>query len=158
MYTVHFNLYTLYTILTFKVSGSYYTDIEADCQLFHVCVQVSEYEVHVFHILLWGGLIFLIVSVADLEEMPGGSRFWNPIAVFGTLWRGFQRVPSPECSRHPLWSSEGSLKPWDTLKSASGVSTYYHVYLIFKSSILFASMLFPFPFSLPERWTLYSTK
>ena len=28
-----------------KVTGGYYADIEADCQLFHVCVQVSEYEV-----------------------------------------------------------------------------------------------------------------
>ena len=28
-----------------KVTGGYYADVEADCQLFHVCVQVSEYEV-----------------------------------------------------------------------------------------------------------------
>ena len=28
-----------------KVSGSYYADVEASCQLFHVCVQVSELEV-----------------------------------------------------------------------------------------------------------------
>ena len=28
-----------------QVSGSYYADVEASCQLFHVCVQVSEYEV-----------------------------------------------------------------------------------------------------------------
>ena len=31
-----------------KVSGSYYADVEASCQLFHVCVQVSEYEVKLF--------------------------------------------------------------------------------------------------------------
>ena len=72
MYTVHFNLYTLYTILTFKVSGSYYTDIEADCQLFHVCVQVSEYEVLVFHIL--GGLIFLCRVVFVLQRPKLRSR------------------------------------------------------------------------------------
>ena len=30
-----------------KVTGGYYADVEADCQLFHVCVQVSEYEVSV---------------------------------------------------------------------------------------------------------------
>ena len=28
-----------------KITGGYYADPEADCQLFHVCVQVSEYEV-----------------------------------------------------------------------------------------------------------------
>ena len=28
-----------------KITGGYYADQEADCQLFHVCVQVSEYEV-----------------------------------------------------------------------------------------------------------------
>jgi hypothetical protein len=28
-----------------QVSGSYYADVEADCQLFHVCVQVSDFEV-----------------------------------------------------------------------------------------------------------------
>ena len=28
-----------------QVTGGYYADMEADCQLFHVCVQVSEYEV-----------------------------------------------------------------------------------------------------------------
>ena len=28
-----------------KVTGGYYADVEADCQLFHVCVQVSEFEV-----------------------------------------------------------------------------------------------------------------
>ena len=28
-----------------KITGGYYADLEADCQLFHVCVQVSEYEV-----------------------------------------------------------------------------------------------------------------
>ena len=30
-----------------KVTGGYYADVEADCQLFHVCVQVSEYEVSI---------------------------------------------------------------------------------------------------------------
>ena len=30
-----------------KVSGSYYADVEASCQLFHVCVQVSELEVSI---------------------------------------------------------------------------------------------------------------
>lgn len=30
-----------------KVTGGYYADVEADCQLFHVCVQVSEYEVRI---------------------------------------------------------------------------------------------------------------
>lgn len=28
-----------------RTEGGYYADQEADCQLFHVCVQVSEYEV-----------------------------------------------------------------------------------------------------------------
>ncbi len=28
-----------------KITGGYYADLEADCQLFHVCVQVSEIEV-----------------------------------------------------------------------------------------------------------------
>ena len=28
-----------------KITGGYYADAEAECQLFHVCVQVSEYEV-----------------------------------------------------------------------------------------------------------------
>ena len=28
-----------------KITGGYYADLEADCQLFHVCVQVSEFEV-----------------------------------------------------------------------------------------------------------------
>ena len=28
-----------------KITGGYYADPEAACQLFHVCVQVSEYEV-----------------------------------------------------------------------------------------------------------------
>ena len=28
-----------------KITGGYYADLEADCQLFHVCVQVSELEV-----------------------------------------------------------------------------------------------------------------
>jgi hypothetical protein len=32
-----------------KITGGYYADLEADCQLFHVCVQVSELEVK--HIL-----------------------------------------------------------------------------------------------------------
>ena len=31
-----------------KITGGYYADLEADCQLFHVCVQVSEYEVRNF--------------------------------------------------------------------------------------------------------------
>ena len=30
-----------------KITGGYYADQEADCQLFHVCVQVSEYEVRI---------------------------------------------------------------------------------------------------------------
>lgn len=34
-----------------KVSGSYYADVEASCQLFHVCVQVSELEVSLIEIL-----------------------------------------------------------------------------------------------------------
>jgi len=28
-----------------KITGGYYADAEAECQMFHVCVQVSEYEV-----------------------------------------------------------------------------------------------------------------
>ena len=28
-----------------KITGGYYADQETECQLFHVCVQVSEYEV-----------------------------------------------------------------------------------------------------------------
>ena len=28
-----------------KITGGYYADVEGDCQLFHVCVQVSDYEV-----------------------------------------------------------------------------------------------------------------
>ncbi len=28
-----------------QVTGGYYADVEAECQLFHVCVQVSDYEV-----------------------------------------------------------------------------------------------------------------
>ncbi len=28
-----------------RITGGYYADAEAECQLFHVCVQVSEYEV-----------------------------------------------------------------------------------------------------------------
>jgi hypothetical protein len=28
-----------------QITGGYYADLEADCQLFHVCVQVSEFEV-----------------------------------------------------------------------------------------------------------------
>ena len=31
-----------------KITGGYYADAEAECQLFHVCVQVSEYEVGPF--------------------------------------------------------------------------------------------------------------
>ena len=31
-----------------KITGGYYADAEAECQLFHVCVQVSEYEVRPF--------------------------------------------------------------------------------------------------------------
>lgn len=31
-----------------KITGGYYADAEASCQLFHVCVQVSEYEVSVW--------------------------------------------------------------------------------------------------------------
>ena len=27
------------------MTGGYYADVEAECQLFHVCVQVSDYEV-----------------------------------------------------------------------------------------------------------------
>lgn len=34
-----------------KVSGSYYADVEASCQLFHVCVQVSELEVSLIEML-----------------------------------------------------------------------------------------------------------
>ena len=30
-----------------KITGGYYADIEAECQLFHVCVQVSEFEVSI---------------------------------------------------------------------------------------------------------------
>ena len=32
-----------------KITGGYYADQEADCQLFHVCVQVSEYEVWIIY-------------------------------------------------------------------------------------------------------------
>ncbi len=28
-----------------KITGGYYADAEAECQMFHVCVQISEYEV-----------------------------------------------------------------------------------------------------------------
>ncbi len=28
-----------------KITGGYYADAQAECQMFHVCVQVSEYEV-----------------------------------------------------------------------------------------------------------------
>lgn len=35
-----------------KVTGGYYADVEADCQLFHVCVQVSEYEVRCLVIII----------------------------------------------------------------------------------------------------------
>ena len=38
--------YLLFLLTMFRqVTGGYYADMEADCQLFHVCVQVSEYEV-----------------------------------------------------------------------------------------------------------------
>ena len=29
------------------MTGGYYADVDADCQLFHVCVQVSDYEVYI---------------------------------------------------------------------------------------------------------------
>ena len=38
------------TLTITQVSGSYYADVEASCQLFHVCVQVSEYEVRCCYI------------------------------------------------------------------------------------------------------------
>lgn len=41
-----------------KVSGSYYADVEASCQLFHVCVQVSEYEFQDFHFLCPNDTVF----------------------------------------------------------------------------------------------------
>lgn len=28
-----------------KITGGYYADVEAECQLFHVCLQVGDYEV-----------------------------------------------------------------------------------------------------------------
>ena len=36
-----------------KITGGYYADLEADCQLFHVCVQVSEYEVRRLYLVLY---------------------------------------------------------------------------------------------------------
>ena len=36
-----------------KITGGYYADQEADCQLFHVCVQVSEYEVWIIYQFFW---------------------------------------------------------------------------------------------------------
>ena len=36
-----------------KITGGYYADLEADCQLFHVCVQVSEYEVRRLYLMLY---------------------------------------------------------------------------------------------------------
>ena len=54
-----------------KITGGYYADLEADCQLFHVCVQVSEFEVRKYSsfILLrkclltkyWGLVYFIII-------------------------------------------------------------------------------------------------
>lgn len=41
-----------------KVSGSYYADVEASCQLFHVCVQVSELEFQDFHFLCPNDTVF----------------------------------------------------------------------------------------------------
>lgn len=41
-----------------KVTGGYYADMEADCQLFHVCVQVSEYEFQDFHFLCPNDTVF----------------------------------------------------------------------------------------------------
>lgn len=41
-----------------KVTGGYYADVEADCQLFHVCVQVSEYEFQDFHFLCPNDTVF----------------------------------------------------------------------------------------------------
>lgn len=41
-----------------KVTGGYYADLEADCQLFHVCVQVSEYEFQDFHFLCPNDTVF----------------------------------------------------------------------------------------------------
>jgi hypothetical protein len=40
------------------VTGGYYADLEADCQLFHVCVQVSEYEFQDFHFLCPNDTVF----------------------------------------------------------------------------------------------------
>lgn len=47
-----------------KVTGGYYADVEADCQLFHVCVQVSEYEVSSISIMM---AIILPVNVIAIE-------------------------------------------------------------------------------------------
>ena len=53
-----------------KITGGYYADQEADCQLFHVCVQVSEYEV---------GPIFLTKVIGSLIRLDIFIRleiFW----------------------------------------------------------------------------------
>jgi len=41
-----------------KVTGGYYADVEAHCQLFHVCVQVSDYEFQDFHFLCPNDTVF----------------------------------------------------------------------------------------------------
>ena len=60
-----------------KITGGYYADQEADCQLFHVCVQVSEYEVRIrFNLakqskkLFWGvasGLLWDKIVFGDFN-------------------------------------------------------------------------------------------
>ncbi|CAB4057866.1 unnamed protein product [Lepeophtheirus salmonis] len=41
-----------------KITGGYYADVEADCQLFHVCVQVSEFEFQDFRFLCPNDTVF----------------------------------------------------------------------------------------------------
>ena len=49
-----------------KITGGYYADLEADCQLFHVCVQVSEYEVRV-HSYKFLDIILLVLIIQGLQ-------------------------------------------------------------------------------------------
>ena len=43
-----------------KITGGYYADAEAECQLFHVCVQVSEYEVGQSSSLIRAFLLYMV--------------------------------------------------------------------------------------------------
>ena len=81
-----------------KITGGYYADQEADCQLFHVCVQVSEYEVRknpmstMYRFYSWTEIVVLIIE-ASFEEMKVlTQKLWNSSEIsWGVVARNYKR-------------------------------------------------------------------